>query len=410
MIKESGGGHGPPYADGRNPVGRPMAAVSERNRRILLIDDNRAIHADFRKILTPDTAADAALAASEAALFSDAPVRAQSVAFETESAYQGLEGVALAQRALQAHRPFALAFVDVRMPPGIDGLETTRRLWAVDPGLQIVICTAYSDYTWGEIFDAIGRPDQIVILKKPFDAIEALQLAWALTEKWNLGQAASADRATLEAHLAQRTAELHETGDALRVARDALQAEVGKSQGLVRAAQNMMEGAVAAAARAELSNRELRAEIAELRDALSIGAGDEAPRATDLDRVLDEVLVRLADRIQRADAAVTHGPLPALAARAGQMARLLEALVGHAIEHGGQPPRVHVNAEQVAGAWTFSVSSNGPAPDSPAAEAARLPICRRIVELHGGRLWVEPGAPGAVFRFTLPEGADRWTP
>jgi DNA-binding NtrC family response regulator len=76
-----------------------------------------------------------------------------------------------------------MAFVDVRMPPGWDGIEVTPRLWVADPNLQIVICTAYSDYTWEEIFARVGTSDRMVILKKPFDPVEVLQLAHALTEK-----------------------------------------------------------------------------------------------------------------------------------------------------------------------------------------------------------------------------------
>ena len=76
--------------------------------------------------------------------------------------------------------------VDVRMPPGWDGIETTQKLWEVDPDLQVVICSAYSDYSWDEIIAKLGNSDRLLFLKKPFDAMEILQLANALTEKWRL--------------------------------------------------------------------------------------------------------------------------------------------------------------------------------------------------------------------------------
>jgi diguanylate cyclase (GGDEF)-like protein len=90
--------------------------------------------------------------------------------------------------SLDAASPYAVAFVDMRMPPGIDGLETIERLWKVDPDLQIVISSAYSDHSWNEIRKRLGETDQLLILKKPFDPAEVSQLAVALTEKWRLTQ------------------------------------------------------------------------------------------------------------------------------------------------------------------------------------------------------------------------------
>ena len=89
-----------------------------------------------------------------------------------------------------------MAFVDVRMPPGWDGIETIARIWEVYPDLQIVVCTAYSDYSWEEMRAKVGQPDSLLVLKKPFDNIEVQQLAHALTKKWLLNQqAALADSA-----------------------------------------------------------------------------------------------------------------------------------------------------------------------------------------------------------------------
>ena len=83
-----------------------------------------------------------------------------------------------------------MAFVDVRMPPGWDGVETTAKIWQKYPDLQVVICTAYSDYSWEEMLKKLGYSDRLVILKKPFDNIEVLQLAISMTEKWRLYQQA----------------------------------------------------------------------------------------------------------------------------------------------------------------------------------------------------------------------------
>jgi two-component system NtrC family sensor kinase len=101
-----------------------------------------------------------------------------------------------------------MAFVDVRMPPGWDGVETTARIWEADPDLQVVICTAYSDCSWEEMLDKLGRSDRLVILKKPFDRVEVLQLANSLSRKWHLLQESKSKLAGLEETVVTRTAQV----------------------------------------------------------------------------------------------------------------------------------------------------------------------------------------------------------
>jgi CheY-like chemotaxis protein len=141
------------------------ADPTNRNRRVLVIDDNRAIHADFRKILSPTADSSAALDATATALFGHTKVAVVQTQFEVDSAYQGQEGVLMVKKALADARPYAMAFVDVRMPPGWDGVETTRKIWELDPDLQVVLCTAYSDYSWSEMFEKLGRRDGLLILR-----------------------------------------------------------------------------------------------------------------------------------------------------------------------------------------------------------------------------------------------------
>ena len=154
------------------------------NRRILVVDDNQAIHEDFRKVF--GASVENKLAGVETVLFGDVAAPQAGFAFELEFASQGQEALERVNRALQEGRPFAMAFMDVRMPPGWDGIETISKLWEVDPQLQVAICTAYSDYSLTEIAKRLRNSSSFVILKKPFDTIEVLQLANAFTEKWNL--------------------------------------------------------------------------------------------------------------------------------------------------------------------------------------------------------------------------------
>ena len=114
----------------------------------------------------------------------------------------------MVQNALQAGIPYALAFVDVRMPPGWDGVETIAHLWRVHPNLQVVVCTAYSDYSWNDIQRRLGHQDNLLILKKPFDNIEVIQLAHALSRKWLLSRQAEAKMADLDLMVAERTGQL----------------------------------------------------------------------------------------------------------------------------------------------------------------------------------------------------------
>lgn len=190
--------------------------MQPENRRILVIDDNPSIHEDFRKILSPtDAKRVAGLDADEAALFGETVNRSRSWGFQIDSAFQGEEGLEKVRAAAAADAPYAVAFVDVRMPPGWDGIETISRIWKEFPDLQMVVCTAYSDYSWDDISKTIGNTDQMLVLKKPFDNVEVLQMAHALSKKWELTQIAHRQMEDLEALVNERTAELRAANEEL---------------------------------------------------------------------------------------------------------------------------------------------------------------------------------------------------
>jgi len=184
-----------------------MIAPKPDTRRILIVDDTPSIHEDFARILTqpePDT-----LPLLEARVFCEEPASAvDSPTWELEHAFQGAEALERVQRATVRGDTFDLAFVDVRMPPGWDGLQTIEQIWKVDPGLQIVICTAWSDFTWQEIDARLGRSDQLLILKKPFDAAEVAQMATTLSEKRRLQRMQHEYTMDLEKQVRSRTAEV----------------------------------------------------------------------------------------------------------------------------------------------------------------------------------------------------------
>jgi CheY-like chemotaxis protein len=157
------------------------------NRRILVVDDNVSIHEDFRKILAPPNNEDS-LDKARAALFGEAPSLPTQVRYELQFASQGREGLGLVKGTKYRGCPFAVAFVDMRMPPGWDGLETITHIWYADPEIQIVLCTAYSDHPWEDVGRQIGDTDKLLILMKPFNSIQVVQLAHMLTKKWDLAR------------------------------------------------------------------------------------------------------------------------------------------------------------------------------------------------------------------------------
>ena len=167
------------------------------NRRVLIVDDQRAIHDDFRKLL--EAAPASAAASLEQTILGERPLA--SVSYEIESAYQGEAGLEAVRHARASGRPFALAIVDARMPPGWDGLLTVEKIFEADDEIQAVICTAYSDTRWHELQRRFGVSDRLMILKKPFDPAEACQLVCAMTEKWNI---ALKRRQAMQALLAAR--------------------------------------------------------------------------------------------------------------------------------------------------------------------------------------------------------------
>ncbi len=184
----------------------PQPAV-DTPHRILIVDDNAAIHEDFRKILAMDSTRDE-FEKEDALFFGTDSTAPDRVPFELDFASQGSEALERVIAAKESGRPYSVVFMDVRMPPGWDGIETTVRVWDVDPDLQVVICTAYSDYSWEDMVGRLGRTDRLLILKKPFDVIEVVQCAHALASKWSLLQQTRRHAESLESTVRARTAEL----------------------------------------------------------------------------------------------------------------------------------------------------------------------------------------------------------
>ncbi len=179
------------------------------NFRILVIDDNPAIHTDFIKILS--TSSSEKLDQLSEGIFGEKKEKDLLPKFQIDVASQGKEGVERIKEALNQGWHYSLAFVDIRMPPGWDGVETIKHIWELDKNVQIVICTAYSDYSWEETVSHLGQTDNLLVLKKPFDNIAVRQLACALTMKWQLAENARQYTKELQQQVANKTLSLQES-------------------------------------------------------------------------------------------------------------------------------------------------------------------------------------------------------
>jgi len=194
-------------------------ATQRRAAKVLVVDDNDAVLATFRKVLSrEDDGARARLDMLEQQLFGGSdgsPTR--QVGYELELLQDGEAACRRAEALLADACQFAVAFIDMRMPGGWDGLTTIEALWRIDPDIQMVICSAYSDYGWDEIIERLGQSDRWLVLRKPFEALEVQQMTAALVEKWHMRCAQRKQVGRLEREVADQVIELQRLNRTLRL-------------------------------------------------------------------------------------------------------------------------------------------------------------------------------------------------
>ncbi|XXF78968.1 ATP-binding protein [Myxococcaceae bacterium GXIMD 01537] len=414
------------------------------SRRILVVDDHRSIHQDFQRLLSPPREG-AALDALEAALFGEqAP--SQAPGFEVDSAYQGEEGIARVRSAVSEGRPYAVAFVDIRMPPGLDGVETTVRLWEEDPDLQVVLCSAYADYSWEEMMRRLGISQRLLILRKPFDATEARQMAHALTEKWELLRRGHRQMEELAHAVAERTREL-ETTHARLVQAQRLEAVGQMAVGLAHEVNNPLSFVLSnlgfvRSSLEELGPGRLPDEVREACDDAHAGAerirhivqsvtlfartSQEPPAMVDVRIALEEALA-MAELDPSLTVVRELDEVPSVWASPHSLGQLFLNLVinaNQALRGSGPRPTLRVSTHRTRdGQVGVDVQDNGPgiAPEhlprifEPFFTTKRvgegtglgLSICHGIASALGGGITVEstPGQ-GSTFRVHLPTAAE----
>ena len=442
-----------------------MKEKYQRNRRVLVIDDNESIHEDFRAILGRGNADTTTLDEAKIAIFGEISNSSEQICFEIDSALQGQEGLEKIKYALHEDRPYAMTFVDVRMPPGWDGVDTIKRIWQEYPELQVVMCTAYSDYKWNDIVAKLGQSERLVILKKPFDNVEVYQLACALTEKWNLARQASMKMAQLEQIVQERTEGLKETNGQLKqeiAEREHAEEELEKLnedlrstiQKLERANKELQEFAHIAAhdlksplraigtltdwistdyadkfdeqgkERVRLlltRTKQMSALVDDILRYSRLGQSKPEKQQVDFNTILKELIeeIDLPENIE----VIIENELPTIMCEKIHIIQIFQNLLNNAVKYMDKPKgQIKAGCVEQDSFWKFSVADNGPGIDEKYHEkifkvfqtltpcdkiestGIGLSIVKKLAEVNDGRAWVESEiGKGSTFFFTLPK-------
>ena len=430
----------------------------EMTHRILIIDDNPSIHKDFQTILVEEEES-TNLSALRTEVFGDKNRKSVPKSmYELDFASQGQEGCEKIRQACAENRPYELTFVDMRMPPGWDGLKTIEHIWEIDPRIQVIICTAYSDYSWGEITERLGKSENLLILKKPFDSAEVAQLASSLTEKWILARQASLKTEQLEQMVKERTDELTQTNEQLkqeiveRQQAEQRQAELIKEVDKINNELKDFASIVSHDLKAPLrgikslaswilddysdklderANEQMNLLLGRVERMYNLidgvlqysraGRMDEKPVQVNLDDFIPEMIDML---VPPENITITvDSTMPVIEYAETHIMQLFQNLLSNAIKYMDKPQgRINVGCVEEDGFWKFSIADNGPGIEEKHFEkifkmfqalsvskefegtGVGLTITKKIVELYGGNIWVESKiGEGSTFYFTLPK-------
>ena len=412
-------------------------AEKEMTHRILVIDDNPSIHKDFQTILLEEEESEILNALREEVFGNKTNSNTSKSVYELDFASQGKEGCEKIKQACSEERPYELAFVDMRMPPGWDGLKTIEHIWQIDPKVQVVICTAYSDYSWGEITERLGRSENLLILKKPFDSAEVAQFASALTEKWVLARKASLKMEQLEQMVKERTekqTELLEKVDNINkelkdfasiVSHD-LKAPLRGIKSLATWILDDCSDKLGEQANEQMNLLLGRVErmhnlIEGVLQYSKAGRTEEQMVQVNLDTFIPEVIDML---VPPENISITiENTMPVIECAETHVMQLFQNLLNNAIKYMDKPKgQIKVGCVEQDGFWEFSIADNGPGIEEKHFEkifkmfqvlsvneevegtGVGLTVAKKIVELYGGSIWVESKiGKGSTFFFTLPK-------
>ena len=166
-----------------------MESKEHWNYRVLIVDDEVGIHHDFKDMLNPNSTQTLTDQLAESLLDEDSGNKTSFLPnFELLHATSGEEAYDIICTGKASNRPIAVAYIDVRMPPGIDGVEAIRRIRQIEKEIELVIMTAYTDKPLPEIVRDMELLHKLLYIRKPFALEEVQQITLALVEKWNIEQ------------------------------------------------------------------------------------------------------------------------------------------------------------------------------------------------------------------------------
>jgi len=150
---------------------------------VLIVDDETSVHDDFERYLT--TSGPSEFGALRETLF-QRPVAAAGLGYTLHHCHSGEEAIEFV--ASELGETLALAFVDMRMGGAVNGVDTLAAIQRRRPNVHLVLCTAYSDFTWDQVLDELGAETKVHLLRKPFKGWQAKRFAEVLVQKWRFGR------------------------------------------------------------------------------------------------------------------------------------------------------------------------------------------------------------------------------
>ncbi len=429
--------------------------MQKKISRILVVDDNASIHDDFKNIITENNKMkNERTSQLEDELFGVTSSTDETIfnyEYIIDDAYQGEEAVQLVNAAEEENNPYSLIFMDVRMPPGIDGIKTIQLIWEQHPHIEMVICTAHSDYKWNQIVEMFGQTDKLIFMKKPFDSVSVKQMAMTLCTKWHLARSNDEHVDNLEKALFERKQAAKELKQAKEHAESA---NIAKSEFLANMSHELrtpMHGILSYSQfgikKYNIGDQEKMLDyfkninscgkrlmdlLNDLLDLSKLEAGkmeynfDQNDLTYDLKLVLSEFHALLQEKELTVNSLPTESStkLPYDKLKINQV---LRNLVSNAIKYSHPNSMIQVSYEEIidneSRLLKFSIIDNGigipeneltrvfdkfmqssNTNDGSGGTGLGLAICKEIIQAHSGIIWAEHNTDreGSIFSFTLP--------